>query len=367
MSTPLMMHITAPVTTTRSTCMSTLTLRCRILALMACVVVAHAVTMEPAPATILTAERPIENASVESETTDGVVFYLGDWKAPTRVAVTRKPGQYQKVVYLGNSDTTFMRAEVLYNTGKFDEAPEHYKKAITTGKWNWEVEQAYRRAAECLARSNKGPDALVLLKEYIGRFPKNVHMAEVVSLRAKLALAAGDYASAMADFQEMVKQAAKWSPTAELEGYLGQRSVLVAQKKFADAVALLNPYWAKLKVDTDADAFAQVALAIASDLDADGKSADCISALKKTYLAPIASEAQSRARLHHAQILAKANDTENNLAAFDQAAIAVLLGGDESTQAAATKLARELANRIDKDMKLSNDVRTAYRSYPSGL
>lgn len=359
MSTPLM--------TTRSTRMSTLTTRCRIVALMALVVVAHAVTMEPAPATILTAERPIDNAWVESETLDGLDFYLGDWKAPTRVKVTRKPGQYLKVTYLGNSDTSFMRAEVLYNTGKFDEAPEHYKKAITTGKWNWEVEQAYRRAAESLARTNKGPDALVLLKEYITRFPKNVYMAEVVSLRAKLAMAAGDYVSAMTDFQEMVKQGTKWSPTAELEGNLGQRSVLVAQKKFADAVALLNPYWAKLKVDTDPEAFAQVALAIATDLDADGKTADCIAALKKTYLAPIPSEAQSRARLHHAQILAKANDTENNLAAFDHAALAVLLGGDETTQTAATKLARELASRIDKDMKLSNEVRTAYRAYPSGL
>jgi len=347
--------------------MRTLTTSCRFLALMAFAVVAHAVTMEPAPATILTSERPIDNASVESETTDGVVFYLGDWKLPTRVAVTRKPGQYQKVVYLGNSDTSFMRAEVLYNTGKFDEAPEHYKKATTTGKWNWEVEQAYRRAADCLARTGKGPEALALLKEYLGRFPKTVHIAEVVSLRARLAMAAGDVAAAMADYQEMVKQGSKWGPTAELDGFLGQRSVLVAQKKFADAVALLNPYWAKLKADSDPDGFGQVAQAIASDLDADGKTADCITALKKTYLAPIASEAQSHARLHHAQILAKTNDTENNLAAFDQAAIAVLLGGDETTQAAATKLARELANRIDKDMKLSNEVRTQYRSYLSSL
>ncbi|HEX3140000.1 MAG TPA: tetratricopeptide repeat protein [Rhizobacter sp.] len=347
--------------------MSTFTTRCRIFALMACVVVANAVTMEPAPATILTTERPIENASVESETTDGVVFYLGDWKAPTRVAVTRKPGQYLKVNYIGNSDTSFMRAEVLYNTGKFDEAPEHYKKAIATGKWNWEVEQAYRRAADSLARTGKGPDALALLKEYIGRFPKNVHMAEVVALRAKLALAAGDFPGAMADFQLMTKEGAKWSPTAELEGYLGQRSVLVAQKKFADFVVLLNFYWAKLKADIDSEVFAQVALAIANDLDADGKPAECIVTLKKTYLAPLANEAQASARLHHAQILAKANDTENNLAAFDQAAIAVLLGGDEATQPVASKLAHELANRIEKDMKLSNEVHAQYRSYSSSL
>lgn len=343
--------------------------RCRILVLMAVVVVAHAVTMEPAPANILTADKPIENAWVESETNDaGVVFYLGDWRSQTRVAVTRKPGQYQKVVYIGNSDTSFMRAEVLYANGDYATAPEHYKKATTTGKWHWEVEQAYRRAADCLARTGKGPEALALLKEYLGRYPKSVHMAEVVSLRAGLALAAKDYDSAMKDYQEMTKQGAKWSPTAELDGYLGQNDVLVAQKKFADAVALLSPYWAKLKADEDPEAFGQVALAIASALDADGKTAECIAALKKTYLAPITNEAQARARLHHAQLLAKPNDTENNLAAFDQVAIAVLLGGDEATNAAASKLARELiVNRIDKDKKVSDEARKEYRSYLSSL
>lgn len=347
--------------------MRSLTNRCRVVLLMALAVVAHAVTMEPAPATILTAEKPIDNAWVESETTDGVVFYLGDWKSPTRVAVTRKPGQYQKVQYIGNSDTSFMRAEVMFQNGDIAGAPEHYKKATTTGKWNWEVEQAYRRAADCLARTGKSADALALLKEYIGRYPKNVHMAEVVSLRAQLALAAGDFPGAAADYQEMVKQAEKWSPTAKLDGMLGQRNVLVAQKKFADAVALLNPFWGTLKVDADPEAFAEVALAIASDLDADGKTADCIAALKKTYLAPIATEAQAKARLHHAQLLAKTNDTENNLAAFDQVAIAALLGGDEATAAAATKLAKELISRIDKDKKLSDEVRKEYRSYLSSL
>lgn len=349
--------------------MSAFTTRCRILALMAIAVVAQAVTMEPAPANILTGDKPIDNAWVESETVDaGVVFYLGDWKSQTRVAVTRKPGQYQKVVYIGNSDTSFMRAEVLYNNGDYAAAPEHYKKATTTGKWHWEVEQAYRRAADCLARTGKGGQALVLLKEYLTRYPKTVHMAEVVALRAGLALAAGDHAAALGDYQQMVKEGSKWSQTAELEGYLGQADVLVAQKKFADAVALLNPYWAKIKADDNPEAFGQVALAVASALDADGKTVECIAALKKTYLAPITNEAQARARLHHAQLLAKPNDTENNLAAFDQVAVAVLLGGDEATNAAAAKLARELiVNRIDKDKKVSDEMRKEYRSYLQSL
>ncbi len=341
--------------------------RCRIAALMAIAVVAHAaVTMEPAPATILTNEAPIDKAFVDIETVDGVVFYLGDPKAANRVAVTRKPGQYTKVVYTGNNDVNFMKAEVLFNTGDFEKAIDNYKKATTTGKWNWEVEQAYRRGADCLARTNKAAEALALLKEYLARYPKNIFMAEVVSLRAGLALAAGDYPSALSDYQEMIKNP-KWSADAELNGYLGVNNVLVAQKKYADAVAALTPYWAKLKPDEDPEAFGQIALAIANDLDADGKTAECIAALKKTYLAPVANDAQARARLHHAQLLAKTNDTDNNLAAFDQAALAVLLGGDEATQAAATKLARELVGRIDKDKKVSDEMRKEYRSYLSSL
>lgn len=344
--------------------------RCRVLALMAIAVIAHAVTMEPAPATILTAEKPIE-AWVDIETTDGVSFVLGDDpRSKQSVAGNKKAGQYQKVVYksLTNGDVSFQRAEVLFATGDFATASEQYKKATASSKWNWEVEQAYRRGAACLARTGKAADALVLLKDYITRYPKNVHMAEVVSLRASLALAAKDYPAAMKDYQEMVTQGAKWGPTAELDGYLGQNDVLVAQKKFADVVALLNPYWAKLKADDAPEAFGHIALAIASALDADGKSAECIAALKKTYLAPIANDAQARARLHHAQLLAKPNDTENNLAAFDQVAIAVLLGGDEATSAAATKLARELImNRIDKDKTVPDAARKEYRSYLSSL
>ncbi len=348
--------------------MSTLTNRCRIVTLLALAVAAQAaVTMEPAPGTVSTTEKQIENAWVESETTDGVVFYLGDWKSPNRLATTRKPGAYIKVIYVGNNDVNVMKADVQYASGEWEKAAESFKKGATTAKWNWEVEHSYLRAAECLARVNKGPDALAVQKEYLERYPKNVHMAEVTLLHARLALAAGDFPGAMADYKKMTEQGAKWSPTAELEGNLGQAAVLTAQKKFADVVALLNPYWAKLKPDTDADAFGQVALAIASSLDADGKTPDCIAALKKTYLAPITAEAQARARLHHARLLAKANDTENNLAAFDQVAIAALLGGDAETQAAATKLARELILRIDKDMKLTDIVRKEYRSYLSSL
>jgi tetratricopeptide (TPR) repeat protein len=324
--------------------------------------------IEPAPGTVITEEKAIENAWIESETTDGVVFYLGDWKSPARVAVSRKRGQYKSIQYTtSGGDTNFLRAEVLFNNQEFDKAPEFYKKATASAKWNWEIEQSYRRGAQAFARSNRPAEALAMIKEYIAKYPKNVAMAEVVSLRAQLSFTAGDHAGALADFKEMVKQAGEWSPTSEREGYLGQRSVLVAQKKEADAVALLSGYWTKIKPADDAEGFAQVGLTLAADLLTLNKNEESVGILKKIYLAPVDADDQSKAHLEHAKILAKANNTDNNLAAFDHAALAALLGSDETTQNAAKKVARELLSRIDKDSKLSDQMRKDYRSYAGNL
>ncbi len=324
--------------------------------------------IEPAPGTVITDEKTISDVWIESETIDGVTFYLGDWRSKTSVQSTKKRGDYQSIVYNGNGeDANFLRAETLYNMREFEKAPEFYKKATATAKWNWEIEQAYRRGALCLAQTNKGADALAMIKEYIEKYPKNVHMAEVVSLRARLSLAAGDHAGALKDFVEMTKQGSAWGANAELEGYLGQRSVLVAQKKQADAVSLLSTYWGKVKPDKDPEAFGQIGLAIAEDLQALGKEADVVATLKKIYLAPISTEDQCKARLHYAEILSKANDTENNLAAFDQAALAAILGSDDKTQKDAVKLARSILSRIDKDKKISDEMRKDYRSYAGSL
>jgi tetratricopeptide (TPR) repeat protein len=345
--------------------MRNLTNRFRVILLLATVVVAHAATLEPAPATIITADKPIENAWVESETVDGVLFYLGEWWTNKRVVTTRKPGQYISVQYQNSKDPSFIRAEALYKKGDYASAPEFYQKAIASCKWRWEVEQAHLRAADCLVRIGKNDEALTLLKQYVDRFPQNVHMGEVVSTRAKIAFAAGNYTAANADFVEMAKQAEKWGPNTKLNGMIGQRDVLVAQKKFADAINLLRSYWSTLKADKEPHAFAQVGITIARDLDADGKATESIATLTKVYLAPVAAEAQALARLHHAQLLAKANDTENNFAAFDHVAIAAMLGGDEATAGNVAKLARELIGRIESDKNLSDEVRREYRSYRS--
>lgn len=323
---------------------------------------------EPAPATIVLPDgKPIENAWVERETLEGVFFFLGDPKSDKKVAGTRKRGQYTRVDYIGEGDDpNYLRALALARDNKPD-APDFFRKAAGTAKWQWVVEDSFLRAATGYARAKKGDDALAVLKEYVEKFPQSVRMAEVVQLRAGLLLAKDDKAGAAKDYAEMEKQGPAWSPGTWRNGVIGQRDVLVADKKYADAVDFLKARWIKVKPETDADAYAEIGLAIADDLKAGGKSEDSAATLKSLYLAPLPSETQSKARLRHARILAESNDTKGNLAAFDQAAIAALLGADDETQAAALKLVRELAQKLDKDQTLSNEDRKEYRSYPQGL
>ena len=323
---------------------------------------------EPAPATIIIANaKPIENAWVERETLEGVFFFLGDPKSDKKIAGTRKRGQYERVIYSGEGDDpNYLRALALLRDGKAD-AADFFKKATGTAKWQWVVEDCYVRAASGYAHTKKGDDALAVLTEYVSKFPQSVRMAEVVQLRAGLLLAKGDKAAAAKDYAEMEKQGPAWGPGTWLTGVIGQREVLVADKQFTEAVDFLTARWIKVKPETETEAFAEIGIAIADDLKAAGKIEDSAVALKKLYLAPLTTEAQAKARLRHARILAEANDTKGNLAAFDQAAIAALLGADDDTQNAAVKLVRELAVRLDKDKTVPEADRVLYRKYPSGL
>ena len=321
--------------------------------------------IEPAPATIITDDRPIEGASVDKETTAGVSFYLGDWKAPGAGKVEKKRGQYVRVIYTGDGeDGNYLRGEALHRNGENDKAQEFYKKATASAKWNWEIEDSYLKAADILARAKKADEALATLEEFGKRYPDTARIAELVSLRAQLRLQKGDADGATADFKLMAEKGAAWGATAELDGMMGQRNVLVSLKKFPEAVDLLKVYWAKQKAESAPDAFATVGLAIADDQKAAGKNDDSVATCRRIYLTALSTEAQCKAHLRHARILAEPNNTAGNISAFDQAAMAALIGADEVTQADAAKLARDLViNKLDKDKSLSDEDRKDYRSY----
>ncbi len=324
--------------------------------------------MEPAPAVINVKDRPpIENVYVGSETIDGVEYFVGNPK-DSNVRSSLGHDKYVSITYSSGEDGGYLAGEVAYDKGDWEKSTEFFKKAIASAKWAWEIESAYLKMADAYGRLNKTDEALATLKEYGDKFPKTVHQAELVSRRGQLKLLKGDLAGADADFAEMVKHGDEWTSTTLRDGMLGRRNVMRAGKKFAEAVALLNPYYAKLNPETQAEDSATIGLAIADDLEAAGKADDALAMCKKLSFSPLGTEAQCRAHLKAAKLLAAANATASNLAAFDHAALAATLGADNDTQAAAAKLARDLVmQRIDKDKTISDDDRKEYRMYASSL
>jgi tetratricopeptide (TPR) repeat protein len=325
--------------------------------------------VEPAPASINVKDRPpIEGSFVESETIDKLVYVLGNPKDPRSAKSEMGHDKYLSVTYTAGEDGNYLAGEVAYDKGEWDKAAEFLKKSLASAKWSWEIESAYLKIADSYTRLNKSDDALAILKEFGDKFPRTVHQAELVSRRGQLKLLKGDFAGADADFAEMVKHGDEWTATTLREGMLGRRNVLRAAKKYAEAAALLAPYFAKLNPDSQAEDVGTVGLALADDLEAAGKADEALAMCKKLYLSALGTEPQCRAHLKTARLLAAANTTANNLAAFDHAALAATLGADNDTQFAAAKLARELVTqRIDKDKTVSDDDRKEYRIYANSL
>ena len=345
--------------------MRTLPLPLPVLLLAACAAIAQG--GECPPGNINLKDRPpIEGAFIESEAIDKVVYYLGNPKDAHSAKSELTHDKYISVTYNGAEDGNFLAGQVNYEKGDWDHASEFFKKAIGSAKWFWELEECYLHCAECYSKSNppRNDDALAMLKELCDKFPQTVHLPELVARRAALRLAKGDYAGALDDYRMMVKSAPQWGGTALRDGMLGQRNVLRAQKKYDEAISLLAPEFAKLVPDAPVEEFAPYGIALAEDYEAAGKAAEATAACRRVYLAPCGSVGQAKAHLKAARLFAAANTTAGNLSAFDQAALAATLGGDEETEAAAKKMAHEMQQRIEKDVKGVSDYdRKEYRKY----
>jgi hypothetical protein len=331
---------------------------------------AGALAGECPPGNINVKDRPaIEGAFIESETIEKVVYYLGNPKDSHSAKSELTHDKYLNVTWNGAEDGNFLAGQVAYEKGEWEKAGEFFKKSLGSAKWFWEIELCYLHCAECFGKSAppRTDDALAMLKELGEKFPQTVHLPELVAHRAALLLAKGDFEAALADYRMMVRNGAQWGGSATRDGMLGQRNVLRAQKKFDAAIALLAPEFAKLAPEAAAEEFAPYGLALVEDLEAGGKAAEAMAACKRIYLAPIGPEAQSKAHLKAARLLAAGNTTAANIAAFDQAALAATMSADDETELAAKKLARELVTRIDKDKAVSDNDRKEYRKYASML
>jgi tetratricopeptide (TPR) repeat protein len=320
------------------------------------------------PGTINVKDRPpIEGAFIESETIEKVVYYLGNPKDAHSAKSELTHDKYLSVSWNGAEDGNFLAGQVAYEKGEWEKAGEFFKKSLGSAKWFWEQEECYLRCAECFGKAAppRNDDALAMLKELGEKFPQTVHLPELVARRAALELAKGDYDAALEDYRKMVKNGVQWGGSALRDGMLGQRNVLRAQKKFDAAVALLAPEFAKLAPEAAAEEFAPYGLALVEDLESGGKAAEAMAACKRIYLAPIGIEFQAKAHLKAARLLASGNTTAGNVAAFDQAALAATMSGEDDTELAAKRLARELVVRIDKDKGVSDYDRKEYRKYAS--
>ncbi len=329
---------------------------------------ASGAALEPAPATIiLTDGSQVANAWVTSETIDQVEFILGDPKGAHPVASTKPRSKYVRVDYTSAEDPSFQRGEVLRpKNDEADKAIEQYRKALTTAKYQWELVGSAMALADLLGRQKKVDEALAALKELTERFPTTVKLPEVTWRRADLKLAKGDHDGAAADYALLAKNAEAWnSPEGGMRGILGQAQVLRAAKKFPEAAAFLTAALGKIKVDEDPTAWANIGLAMASDLIAAGKADDGLAALRHVAYAPVAVESQCRAHLEWARQLAAAGKLT---VAFDHAVLAAKLGSSErEVEQAGDKLAREIIGKIDKDTAISNEDRLEYRKYLGAL
>jgi tetratricopeptide (TPR) repeat protein len=340
----------------------------RLLLLTAVTLLSWLGAIECPPAIINLKDRPpIEGAYVESESIDKLVYYLGNPKDPRSAKSELTHDKYTSVSYLAAEDGNYQAAEVNYDKGEWAKAAEFFKRSGTTAKWFWELETGLLKSAECYDKLNQPDNALAALKELSDKFPQTVHQPEVVARRGALRLAKGDLANADTDFKAMVAHADQWGGSSLRDGMIGQRNVLRLQKKFAEAVALLTPFLAKLQPETQSEDYAIIGMAIADDQDSGGKPADALATCKKLYLAAIGPEAQGRAHLKAARLLAVDNTTAANLAAFDQVALAAALSTDDDVALAARKLGREIGVRIEHDKKVSDADRKEYRAYVGSL
>jgi predicted negative regulator of RcsB-dependent stress response len=336
---------------------------CLLLPFAAC----GAVTLDPAPATILVPDgAPIEKAWVTNETVDQVEFILGDPKGAHPVTSTRPRAKYTRVDYTAAEDPSFQRGEVLRAQNEADKAIEQYRKALTTAKYQWELVTSSLALADLLGRQKKTDEALAALKELTDRFPTTVKLPEATWRRADLKLAKGDNDGATADYALLAKNAEAWtSPEGGMRGVLGQAQVLRGAKKFPEAAAFLTAALGKVKVEDDPTAWANIALALAGDLVAAGKADDGLAALRHVAYAPVAVESQCRAHLEWARQLAAAGKLP---AALDHAVLAAKLGSSErEVEQAGDRLARELIGKIDKDSTISAQDRLEYRKYLGAL
>lgn len=337
-------------------------MRFLLLSLMA--LCAAAQTFEPAPAKVLSSTTTSTNdVYVIQETLDGVEFFIGDPRKDVRSVLSRD--KYQQVEYGDPKDDAFKLAEAWIKNNDYTKAAVSYRKAIASATYQWVIERSYVNAIDCYTAThlNKPDEGIALAEELLKRFPKTIHIGSVTSSLADLRLAKGDLVGAEQEYRNLEKNAAQWKLPAG-RGTLGLANVLKKNKKYPEAIQLLQPAFTSAQNSTS---YALLGMGLADVQRAAKQKDEAIKTLRKVALGPSDAVYRAQAHLSLAQCIAEDAHGPTLADAFDYAVLASSLGTNDETEKTARTLCRELATRIDKDSSFSDEERKEYKLYARSL
>ncbi len=337
-------------------------------ALLMLAMVSLSAASEPAPATITTTEgKSFEKAFVVSESMDGIAWVIDDPRSTAKFE--KKAGQYS-VEYKQSRNTSLLKGDNA--SGKDPEgAIVSYTQALAECKYDWEREHAYVGIARAAEVSKKYDDGIQAIQGLEKEFPKSLRLPEATYLKGRLLVLKGDKDGALKVMQGLRGHDKDWGVGAGALGVLGIGELLSADTKFKEAATELAGWFpAKINPATNPDEFARIGLALAQYELKSGGEANAIVDFRTVAFSPCSPDQQARAHLGWARLLADQAVPASQLSAFDHAAIAASLKGqnDPSTRTEAVRLATGLVAKIKEqgaNDNAKNALQIEYKTYLS--
>ncbi|MBA3707531.1 MAG: hypothetical protein H0W83_01775 [Planctomycetes bacterium] len=323
-----------------------------------------ALAVEPAPATVTSTKAGGigNNGLVTSETIDGGIKFTTGEGAESSFA----HNTYEVVYKPPADDVDYLKAERAMTAKDYAKAIESYRASAAKSKFDWVRQSSAVSVALCAQALKKPEDGIAAIQGLEKDYPKSVRLPEALLIKARLLADKGDKAEAVKVLTALAGHDKDWGLKEASKGATGLGEILVADQKFADAVALLSPWLAKIaKFPND---FATIGLLLGQAQA--GSSA--VPAALDTYRAVAFSAAdpslQARAHIEWSKLLAAKTTLPDLMASFDHAAIAALIKGvDGNVRGEALKVAKEVVAKIvaaspgNDDAK--NKVKIEYTTY----
>jgi hypothetical protein len=316
---------------------------------------------DPAPAAVVRLSNNgmevarFSDAIVLSEDLDGLAFTATPGGKAERIA----RGLY-RVSYRSPGDVPAMIAALRAEAEKRpSEALTFWQEVLAADRHQWTNERAILgavRAHLALANADHAAEALRLINQFRQTSPRSPRLAEATDLEAQVKFQRQDKDGALAIWKALAGRGAEWGRDAVVLGARGAAKVLHERKQTAEAVQQLK---AALDPSDDAPQQDQLLRELATLQSGMG---DDAGALLTWGRLAIHGEtlAQADGRLGAANILVKRADDVSQVAAYDEAVLAALLGSG-STVAAAKAVAAAALTALDQRGTLPQDQRKALR------